>query len=76
MLLHGLTDPDALSNRAILIAENLCRPFEVLDVAGAVSVNIGGALSPRDGENEAELLLLADRNMYRAKQSRKSYCGA
>lgn len=76
MLLDGLSDPETLRERAHLIVDNLCRPFEVLGVKGEISVNIGGALKPQDGDSEAALLAVADKNMYRAKQLRKPYCGS
>jgi diguanylate cyclase (GGDEF)-like protein/PAS domain S-box-containing protein len=73
MVLAGLADPQLLRQRAESVAETLCRPFNVLNVRGTISVNIGGALSPRDGSTEAELLAHADNNMYRAKQSGQRY---
>lgn len=75
MFIDELTDSQVLRLRAILIAENLCQPFEALGVEGAIAVDNGGALSPRDGDTEATLPSLADENMYRAGQSHLAYRG-
>lgn len=76
ILLDGLADEQHLDERAVRIGQNLCQPFTLLGVNGAIKVNIGGALSPRDGSEESALLAVADRNMYRAKQSGRQYIRA
>lgn len=75
MLPNGPTDSEALEHRAFLIAENLYRRFGILGTTGAIFVKIGGALSPRDGDSEMDLLSMADKNMYRPRQSCKPCCG-
>ena len=73
VLLDGLTEAQRLQDSAISIGESLCQPFSILGIQGAIDVSIGGALSPRDGAREEELLAVADSNMYRAKQSGERY---
>ena len=69
MLLDGLNDTEILEQRATAVADSVTRPFHIGDLSGVVGVNIGGAIFPRDGENERELLKTADQNMYQAKQA-------
>jgi diguanylate cyclase (GGDEF)-like protein/PAS domain S-box-containing protein len=69
MLLDGLDDTEILEQRAATVADSVTRPFHIGDLSGVVGVNIGGAIFPRDGENERELLKTADQNMYHAKQA-------
>lgn len=76
VLLDGLADVRRLDERARKIGDSLCQPFAVLGVDGSISVNIGGALSPRDGRDEEALLAVADGNMYRAKRAGRRYQAA
>lgn len=73
VLLDGVADAALLEPRAMALAESIAQPFRVSDVSGAVGVNIGGALFPRDGGNEDDLLLAANLAMYRAKHSNRAF---
>lgn len=73
ILLDGIDDADQLQQRALSLANSLSRPFRVDDAADALAVNIGGAICPRHGSTEAELLAAADQAMYRAKKARAAY---
>ncbi len=74
LVFDQLRDRDILEQRATAVVEGITRDFHIGDLTGAIGVNIGGALFPRDGESENDLLRTADRNMYRAKQSGRAYC--
>jgi diguanylate cyclase (GGDEF)-like protein/PAS domain S-box-containing protein len=72
-LLDGLDDEAHLHERAMAMEASLSRPLRVAAGRGSVGVNIGGALRPRHGNDEAGLLAAADRAMYAAKQSGEGY---
>jgi diguanylate cyclase (GGDEF)-like protein/PAS domain S-box-containing protein len=74
VLLDRLSGAGDLRARAAGVAFRLSQPFHIHRTAAKVGVNIGGALYPRDGECERDLLAVADRNMYRAKQAAQAYC--
>ncbi len=74
LIIDQLQDSAILGQRAVAVAEGVTRDFHIGDLTGSIGVNIGGALFPRDGGGEDELLRAADRNMYRAKLSGQSYC--
>lgn len=73
LFLDGLVDTGILEQRAAAVAESVARRFHIGDLSGSVGANIGGAAFPRDGDNEHDLINLADQNMYRAKQAGKAY---
>jgi diguanylate cyclase (GGDEF)-like protein/PAS domain S-box-containing protein len=73
LFLDGLDDTEILEQRAADVADSVARPFHIGDLSGVVGVNIGGAIFPRDGRSERELLKVADQNMYQAKQARITY---
>lgn len=73
LFLDGLVDTLTLEQRAETIADSIKRPFHIGELSAVVRINIGGAQYPRDGNNERELLKVADHNMYRAKQSGSAY---
>jgi diguanylate cyclase (GGDEF)-like protein/PAS domain S-box-containing protein len=73
VLLDGVASAALLEPRAVALADSIAQPFRVSDVSGAVGVNIGGALFPRDGRNEDDLLLAANLAMYRAKRSNRAF---
>ncbi len=74
LFLDQLRDDAILEQRAVAVAEGVTQDFHIGDLTGSIGVNIGGALFPRDGDSEDDLLRVADRNMYRAKQSGRPYC--
>lgn len=73
VLLDGVASAALLEPRAVALADSIAQPFRVSDVSGAVGVNIGGALFPRDGRSEDDLLLAANLAMYRAKRSNRAF---
>ena len=73
LFLGGLDDTEILEQRAAAVADSVARPFHIGDLSSVVGVNIGGAIFPRDGESERELLKTADQNMYQAKQAEIPY---
>ena len=73
VMLTDLGDGALLRQRAAALARTLSQPMHIGEISSAIGVNIGGAIYPRDGDNEADLLKVADRNMYRAKQAGVDY---
>ncbi|MDH3630997.1 MAG: GGDEF domain-containing protein [Gammaproteobacteria bacterium] len=73
LFLGGLIDNEILEQRAATVADSVTRRFHIGDLSGAVGVNIGGATFPRDGDNEQDLINVADQNMYQAKQAGIAY---
>jgi diguanylate cyclase (GGDEF)-like protein/PAS domain S-box-containing protein len=69
LLLEGLDDTKVVERRAAAVFNSVTRPFHIGDLSSVIGVNIGGAIYPRDGESEGELLKVADQNMYQAKQA-------
>jgi diguanylate cyclase (GGDEF)-like protein/PAS domain S-box-containing protein len=69
----ALDDAARLAQRAHAMADAISQPFRVGDAACELQANIGGAIFPRHGRTEADLLGAADRAMYRAKQSGERY---
>ena len=73
LLLDGLDDEDRLRDLALEIRASVARPMRIDAARGALDVNIGGAIRPRHGHGERELLAAADRAMYAAKQAGDPY---
>jgi diguanylate cyclase (GGDEF)-like protein/PAS domain S-box-containing protein len=73
VLLDGLAEPGHLLERAQTIEAALTRPLRIANASGALGVNIGGAIRPRHGSTERELLAAADKAMYAAKQAGEGY---
>jgi diguanylate cyclase len=69
----ALGDAARLAERAHAMADAISQPFRVGEAACELEANIGGAIFPRHGWTEADLLGAADRAMYRAKQSGERY---
>lgn len=74
ILLEGLDQAEVLAQRAAKIAEHLAEPTAAGGLRYKLGGNIGGAMYPRDGGSESELIAAADRRMYEAKQSGIGYC--
>ena len=74
VLFDLISDPRLLAARAAALVESIEQPFRIDSVSGMIGVNIGGAMHPRDGLSEEDLIAAADRNMYRAKRSQQPYC--
>lgn len=68
LVLAGLTDKEDVPPILNKLAERLREPVQVSDVELGVSMSIGVAVYPEDGNNFDELLKKADMAMYRAKQ--------
>jgi len=73
ILVDLMSDPRLLASRASAMVESIEQPFRIDSLSGRIGINVGGAIHPRDGNTEEDLLALADRNMYRAKRSEQPY---
>jgi diguanylate cyclase (GGDEF)-like protein/PAS domain S-box-containing protein len=77
MMLDGLDDPGPLRERALEAAALLAGPLRldrpVAEPAPVLGANIGGALHPRHGRSERELLAAAGAAMYEAKRAGEPY---
>lgn len=73
VLLPSLADEEMLAERAGAVAAALGHPMRIGGAVCELGVNIGGALHPRHGTLESDLLAAADRAMYRAKQAGLRY---
>ncbi|MFO1325907.1 MAG: diguanylate cyclase [Rubrivivax sp.] len=73
LLLDGLDDEHRLEALAQAIQASVSRPMRIESARGTLDVNIGGAIRPRHGETERELLAAADQAMYAAKQAGQGY---
>lgn len=70
LLFDGLADAGGLASRAEGVLAGLSRPLRLSDVQrGRLGANLGGALYPRHGGDEAALLAAADAAMYLAKRA-------
>lgn len=75
LLLDALTDPQALAQRARLVADHVAEPFALAGGQARVAVSIGGARFPADGRSVDQLLASADSAMYRAKARGAAFDG-
>lgn len=73
LLLDALTEPQALAQRARLVAEHVAEPFALAGGQARVAASIGGARFPADGRSVDGLLAVADGAMYRAKARGASF---
>ena len=73
VLLDELNDERRLADRALAIRNSVSQPLRVADAGGVLDVNIGGAMRPRHGTTERELLVAADQAMYLAKKAGEAY---
>ncbi|MFO1527712.1 MAG: EAL domain-containing protein [Turneriella sp.] len=67
ILLGDLTQPEEAAEVAQSVCDALSQPFAETEAHAAVSVSIGIALYPRDGETSEALMRSADLAMYHAK---------
>jgi len=74
ILLDLVAAPRLLAIRAETIAASIAKPFRIDAFTGSISSSIGGALYPRDGATEDQLIAAADGNMYRARSAGLAYC--
>ena len=74
VLLDKTDDPALITARALAIVESVSQPFRIGEVSDHIGINAGISIHPRDGCTEEILLAIADRNMYRAKESEQPYC--
>jgi len=74
VLLDRTADPALITARALAMVDRVSQPFRIGEISDAIGVNVGVAIHPRDGRTEQGLLAIADRNMYRAKQSEQPCC--
>lgn len=73
VLLEGLDDPHHLYERAMAIQASIERPLRVDAGRPMLGVNIGGAIRPRHGNTERELLAAADEAMVLARRVGDGY---
>jgi PAS domain S-box-containing protein/diguanylate cyclase (GGDEF)-like protein len=69
MLLGGLYNAQYLNSRATSVAESIGRRLHIGPLIDTLGVVIGGAMSPRHGRTERELLELARQAMLEARQA-------
>jgi diguanylate cyclase (GGDEF)-like protein len=69
VLLIEIDDPADAATVADKLVKSIDKPFHVSRYALQVSVSIGIAVYPGDGENERDLMLNADAAMYHTKKS-------
>ena len=69
ILLTGVDDPDAVTKAAEKLIEDFRRPFRINKHNLTVTLSIGIALYPDDGEDVEELLKISDKMMYAAKEN-------
>ena len=73
IILTSLSDAIQLEARAHSVARAIKAPFTIGKIKGHVAANIGGVLSGHDAKTAAQMLECADRAMYKAKQSGRTY---
>jgi diguanylate cyclase (GGDEF)-like protein/PAS domain S-box-containing protein len=73
VLLDGLNDEVRLGRLAEDIRRSVSQPMRLDAARGPLGADIGGALRPRHGNTERDLLAAADAAMYRARQSGGGY---
>lgn len=73
ILLDGLEDGRRLAQLAGSIQRSVSSPMRIDRSRGALAIDVGGALRPRHGNTERELLEAADRAMVRARQAGGGY---
>ena len=71
-VIHGPRTRSDIERVASKIVEECCRPFDFLPQASGVSVSMGAAVFPDDGDTIEEILNHADAAMYRVKHSTKN----
>lgn len=74
VVLEDLTDVEQIEARAMAVADSIVQPVHIGSIVGEIGVNIGGAIYPLHAASVDQLLERADEAMYRAKQSRQTYC--
>jgi diguanylate cyclase (GGDEF)-like protein/PAS domain S-box-containing protein len=72
LVLDGVGESALLERRAADVVAAVGRPFRVGDQPIHIGADVGGALFPRDGRTETELLAVADQRMYRAKEAARA----
>lgn len=72
VLLRGVTDEDALSAALVRLTEEVEGVLTVRGQDQMIRLSVGGALVPRDGENQTDVLHVADQRMYAVKQARRA----
>jgi diguanylate cyclase (GGDEF)-like protein/PAS domain S-box-containing protein len=73
VLLDGLNDERRLAELAQDVRRSVSQPMRIDAAGGVLAADIGGALRPRHGNSERDLIAAADRAMYLAKQSGEGY---
>ena len=72
ILIEDVNDPMLIEEIAQKIINNLIEPFKVEDHSMHVTISIGVAIYPDDGEDNTTLIKNADLAMYHAKESGKN----
>jgi diguanylate cyclase (GGDEF)-like protein/PAS domain S-box-containing protein len=77
LVFDGLSNPTALEARAAATLDSIAGPLRFDDLAGGapltLGANMGGAIYPKHGQTEQDLLAAADRAMYLAKRAGVGY---
>lgn len=72
IMFPGLTDRDALKQRAALVLERINEPYWVNNSRVTMGVSIGISVAPDDGSDGETLLNASDEAMYAAKKTGKN----
>lgn len=72
VILSNVRTPNSVDRVAKIIVEALARPFALNEKGCSVSVSIGIALYPNNGETAEQLVKISDAAMYLAKHSGKN----
>ncbi|WP_246058392.1 transporter substrate-binding domain-containing protein [Litorilituus lipolyticus] len=73
LLLTGLHGANEAAYVAEKVLELIQKPFELSKEVASIGCSIGIALYPEDGDNESDLLKVADTLMYKVKASGKNH---
>ena len=68
LLLRSLGRTDVVEQRLDAMISNLSAPLQIDGIDYNVSASVGFAIYPQHGNNDEELLKVADQNMYRVKR--------
>jgi len=76
LLLRSLGRADIVEQRLDALIHNLSTPLQLGGIDYQVSASVGYAIYPQHGNNDEELLKVADQNMYRVKRGERDNVAA